>query len=96
MFLDISPLPRGGKSRLLWAMIDSVEPEAGGPSPDLKKARREKAPAATAVKVDRLPPHSIEAEQGVLGCVLLSSNDCMGISIEKFKAGSDVVYELRH
>jgi len=89
-------LPRGGKSRLLWAMIDSVEPEAGGPSPDLKKARREKAPAAAAVKVDRLPPHSIEAEQGVLGCVLLSPNDCMGISIEKFKAGSDVFYDLRH
>src|SRR5437773_6826607 len=96
MFLDISPLPRGGKSRLLWAMIDSVEPEAGGPSPDLKKARREKAPAAAAVKVDRLPPHSIEAEQGVLGCVLLSPNDCMGISIEKFKAGSEVFYDLRH
>src|SRR5438034_1145649 len=96
MFLDISPLPRGGKSRLLWAMIDSVEPEAGGASPDLKKARREKAPALGAVKVDRLPPHSIEAEQGVLGCVLLSPNDCMGICIEKFKAGSEVFYDLRH
>lgn len=45
---------------------------------------------------DRLPPHSIEAEQGVLGCVLLSPNDCMGVCIEKFKRGSEVFYDLRH
>jgi len=46
--------------------------------------------------VDRLPPHSPEAEQGVLGCVLLSPNDCMGECIEKFKSGSEVFYDLRH
>ena len=46
--------------------------------------------------MDRLPPHSIEAEQGVLGCALLSSNECMGVCIEKFKAGSEVFYDLRH
>src|SRR5881396_2223381 len=96
MSLDISRLPWRGKSRLLWTMIDSVDSEAGGASPDLKKARREKAPALGAVKVDRLPPHSFEAEQGVLGCVLLSPNDCMGICIEKFKAGAEVFYDLRH
>ena len=45
---------------------------------------------------DRLPPHSIEAEQGVLGCVLLSPNDCMGVCIEKFKRGSEVFYDMRH
>jgi replicative DNA helicase len=45
---------------------------------------------------DRLPPHSIEAEQGVLGCVLLSPNDCMGVCIEKLKRGSDVFYDMRH
>jgi replicative DNA helicase len=47
-------------------------------------------------KVDRLPPHSVEAEQGVLGCVLLSPNDCMGECIEKLKAGDLVFYDLRH
>ena len=46
--------------------------------------------------MDRLPPHSPEAEQGVLGCVLLSPNDCMGECIEKFKAGAEVFYDLRH
>src|SRR5213082_2185835 len=96
MGVGISPLPCRQKSRLLQLMIDSVEPEAGGAPADLKKARRQKASEAGAVKLDRLPPHSIEAEQGVLGCVLLSPGDCMGICIEKFKAGSDVFYDLRH
>ena len=77
-------------------MIDSLETEAGGPPPDLQKARRQKSPATSGVKVDRLPPHSIEAEQGVLGCALLSSNESMGVCIEKFKAGSEVFYDLRH
>ncbi len=47
-------------------------------------------------KLDRLPPHSIEAEQGVLGCVLLDAQVCMPQCLEKFKAGKDVFYDLRH
>lgn len=43
-----------------------------------------------------MPPHSPEAEQGVLGCVLLSPNECMGECIEKFKSGTEVFYDLRH
>jgi replicative DNA helicase len=43
-----------------------------------------------------LPPHSPEAEQGVLGCVLLSPNDCMGECIGRFKEGAEVFYDLRH
>ena len=38
----------------------------------------------------------MEAEQGVLGCILLSPNDCLGDCIEKFKSGSEVFYDLRH
>lgn len=45
--------------------------------------------------MDRLPPHSPEAEQGVLGCVLLSPNECLGECIEKFKSGEEVFYDLR-
>ena len=48
------------------------------------------------LKTDRLPPHAPEAEQGVLGCILLSPNDCLGQCIEKLKAGADVFYDLRH
>jgi replicative DNA helicase len=75
-------------------MIDTVAAEAGGP-PDLKRAPR-KSSAGEAARVDRLPPHSPEAEQGVLGCVLLSPNECMGECIEKFKGGAEVFYDLRH
>ena len=76
-------------------MIDSVSESAGAP-PDLQRTRRRRAAATDPAKVDRLPPHSHEAEQGVLGCVLLSPKECMGECIEKFKAGPEVFYDLRH
>ena len=78
-------------------MIDSVSDTAGAAA-DLKKARRQKAARADArPTIDRLPPHSIECEQGVLGCVLLSPNECMGECLEKIRGdGKDVFYDLRH
>lgn len=76
-------------------MIDSIS-EGAGPSPDVKRARHRKPAAAAGPNVDRLPPHSPEAEQGVLGCALLSPNDCMGVCIEKFKSGEEVFYDMRH
>jgi len=66
------------------------------PAPDLKRQPRQKPAAAPTGRVDRLPPHSPEAEQGVLGCVLLSPNECLGECIEKFKSGDEVFYDLRH
>lgn len=76
-------------------MIDSVT-DAGGPSPDLKKTRRPRAPRAEGT-LDRLPPHSIEAEQGVLGCALLDPNQSIGECIEKLKDdGKTAFYDLRH
>src|SRR5664280_811749 len=77
-------------------MIDSVSPEGPGAVTDLKHSRRRKGTASDAGKVDRLPPHSPEAELGVLGCVLLSPNQCMGECIEKFKQGAEAFYDLRH
>jgi replicative DNA helicase len=47
-------------------------------------------------KEDRLPPHSTEAEQGVLGCILLAPNECLPKCIERFRAGSLMFYDLRH
>jgi replicative DNA helicase len=79
-------------------MIDTVEGVAG-PDPsgvDLKKPRRQKAAATSVTKVDRLPPHSVDAERGVLGCVLLSPNENLGACIERLKRGSEVFYDLRH
>ena len=76
-------------------MSDAVIEGVSAP-PDLKRTPRRKPALADSGRVDRLPPHAPEAEQGVLGCVLLAPNDCMGECIEKFKQGAEVFYDLRH
>ena len=72
-------------------MIDSVDlpSEPSSAPPDLKRTRRRKDAAIDLSKVDRLPPHSIEAEQGVLGCMLLDPNAAIGTCVEKFKSRRD-------
>ena len=74
-------------------MIDAAQSPPTA-SVDLTKSPSRRKNGETLI--DRLPPHSNEAEQGVLGCILLSPPDCMGICIEKFKRGSEVFYDLRH
>jgi replicative DNA helicase len=77
-------------------MIDSVS-HGTGAGPDLKKTKRQKTSTRDSQSVDRLPPHSPEMERGVLGCILLSPNDCMGECIEKLKDnGKEAFYDLRH
>jgi replicative DNA helicase len=78
-------------------MIEAVSSQAGS-GPDLNKTRRQTAARGdTRPTLDRLPPHSIEAEQGVLGCALLSPNECIGDCIEKLKDdGKEAFYDLRH
>lgn len=63
--------------------------------PDLRRARRRKDAAIDLSKIDRLPPHSIEAEQGMLGCMLLSPVEAIGVAVEK-KVRTDAFYDLRH
>src|SRR5438552_18314060 len=75
-------------------MVDSIAEKA--PAADLHRTPRRKPVPADLAKTDRLPPHSAEAEQGVLGCVLLSPNECMGECIQKLKVGPEVFYDLRH
>ena len=68
-------------------MIDSVSEGAGG----LPKKHALK----NTVGVDRLPPHALEAEQGALGCVLLSPGETVDTL---FEALPDVLafYDLRN
>src|SRR5438128_12624242 len=76
-------------------MIDAIS-NGAPPGPDLKRTPVRKAALPDLTKADRLPPHSPEAEQGVLGCVLLSPNECLGECLEKLKSGAEVFYDLRH
>lgn len=82
-------------------MIDGTEAGGSGiPAREFSKrgprVKRVSAGLPGPGSIDRLPPHSIEAEQGVLGCIMLSPNDCLGICLEKFKKGVEVFYDLRH
>lgn len=56
-------------------------------------ARRPKARVAP--DVERLPPHSDEAERGVLGCILLAPADSLDIA-QAVGLGADWFYDLRH
>lgn len=58
-------------------------------------ARRHRAGSATPA-VDRLPPHSTEAEQGIIGCVLLEPNVAFEECLHKLKAGGEEFYDLRY
>lgn len=80
---------------------NNAVPAAPGAVAEFKKARRKKGTLRSGLDgvsphQDRLPPHSVEAEQGVLGCILLSPADCLCICIERFKAGSLTFYDQRH
>ncbi|HTB85985.1 MAG TPA: replicative DNA helicase [Candidatus Sulfotelmatobacter sp.] len=73
-------------------MIDSIS----NPIADLKKARRRGDRAVTPT-VDRLPPHDLQMEMGVLGCCLLDPNECIALCIEALKDdGKLAFYDLRH
>lgn len=50
----------------------------------------------TTASVDRLPPHSEEAEQGVLGCILWDPNACLPECMARFKGDAEWAYDLRH
>lgn len=65
---------------------------------DLRSARRKRsANDARAISIiDRLPPNSPEAEQGVLGCIMLSPYDCIYECITEFKDGAKTFFDLRH
>lgn len=64
-------------------------------SGDLNRQRRRKA-SPDVIKTDRLPPHAIDAEMGVLGCIMLSPLETIPQCQERLRDGPDEFYDLRH
>ena len=81
-------------SGFLWSVSETQEETATATS-DLKRTRRRKQDL-TEPPLTRLPPHSIEAEQGVLGCALLAPIECLGECIERLPSGPEAFYDLKH
>lgn len=54
------------------------------------------AAAPSATDLANLPPHSIEAEQGVLGCCFLEPNTSLGRCLEKLPGREQAFYDARH
>lgn len=71
------------------------------PPEDLADGRRRKRGGGgrgdgAPVSLDRSPPHSLEAERGVLGCILLDPVEATGLCLEKLKGNKECFYDLRH
>jgi replicative DNA helicase len=77
-------------------MINTTGSDLESSATTSPKPRRHKTPEVDPARVDRLPPHSVEAEQGVLGCILLSPGENLGMCLEKLKNPSAIFYDLRH
>lgn len=46
--------------------------------------------------MNRTIPHSLEAEQGILGCIFLDPNESMPVCLERIKSGPEAFYDIRH
>lgn len=80
-----------------WDSARPAQPPAqAGDDVDFKAGRRKKATLVDPTKTDRLPPHSVEAEQGVLGCIMLEPQECLAVCTERLGGSEEVFYDLRH
>lgn len=59
-------------------------------------AAKKVASNAAVVQPSRIPPHSAEAEQGILGCILLDPKKGLELCARKIQRGSELFYDMRH
>lgn len=82
--------------------LPAIRPQAAsnghvnGCRADLRESRRKPQPLK-AVNLDRLPPHDIQMEMGVLGCQMIEPNTCIPEVIKSLKENAvSAHYDLRH
>ncbi len=92
-------LPEGETDAELDAILLGAAPVTKTVTNQPVKAPAKRYPrphnTAKAEVVDKLPPHSIECEQGVLSCIL-QNPACLPDAIERLKSDSGIFYDLRH
>lgn len=65
-------------------------------TPDLKNSSRNGHVEPEDESINHLPPHSHEAEQAILGCILLNADMAMPVCIERLHSNALAFYDLRH
>lgn len=73
--------------------MESITEESSNAS-DFRKYRRRRA--APMNGHDRLPPHDFISERALIGCLLLSPNECIPKCMELLTGGAEEFYDLRH
>ncbi len=76
-------------------MVSPEDSGSSGAESDFKKARRRKSTLTDPLRLDRHPPHSIFAEQGIIGCVMLSPGQCLA-TCDRERVTDGHFYDLRH
>lgn len=59
-------------------------------------SRRRSAVVQEEPPPESLPPHSLQAEEGVLACIILAPLESIALCVERFKPGGDVFFILKH
>lgn len=73
----------------------SFESESANDGKERRRRRRD-TPLLMPCVQDRLPPHSIESEQIVLGCILLDPKIAMPMAIDNLRMNLEPFYDMRH
>jgi replicative DNA helicase len=63
--------------------------------PDLQNGKRHRMTQRDGVRVDRTPPHALQSEQALLGCLLLDANVAMPLCAE-IVVEAEAFFDLRH
>lgn len=86
-------LVRGRRNEKRRCLSQMIEPTTESTDDNSRLSRRQKNVRHNPPG-DRLPPHDLPSEQGILGCILISPNECMGTVIEQTRGNHEMFFDL--